>query len=138
MDPTDLIEKIETINPDLPLKDKLAAIMEIVQESASRMHTFWVTLGKTVLSSDLPSGMPTTDDPRHPHHRLSTQTTALRAAIMDTLAPHASNIVVDLDTAATFILTIGLASLIVKSAFSLDQDATVALTIRALTGKDTQ
>jgi len=130
MNPADLIERIEAIECALPLADKLGQIMEIVQESALRAHTFMVSMrGKNLMLSEQTKA-------RRPHHQFTTHSAALAGAIEGTLSCNESELLTDLSTAARYILTLGLASLIVKSSFpDSGFGDTVALTLRALTGK---
>ncbi|MCL2735698.1 MAG: TetR/AcrR family transcriptional regulator [Propionibacteriaceae bacterium] len=178
MDPADLIARIDAIDPAGTLEEKLSEVLDIVQESATRVQTFmmamrgrsfqaamklrarmgadassegrlapgatlWNSFGLKIgqagdgahgLGQDVRTDFPGTDDPHHPHHQFATHAGRLRDAIAATLAPHAAEVGVDLDVAATYILTTGLASLMARSAFpAMDTDTVAALTLRALT-----
>ena len=246
MDPSDLIEEIDAIDPALPLEQKMSEVMSIVQESAFRVRTFmaamkgqrlresaglraqmnsdtdmegrtrpgatfWNGMGlrfgrgdapvgrgharigsdrtrigsdrsrtgpdrsrtgsdRDRIGSDAPgyadtagfagtagyddsvgyddaagyadaagydgwdSDMPGSGDPFHPYPQFMAWSSALLNAIERTLQVNESEIVVDLPTASAYIMTIGLASLIMRTALApSNSDATIALTLRALT-----
>ena len=156
MDPADLVARIEAIDPALPLRDKVAAVMAVVQESGLRVRTFMAALrgrsarawregrdgtaytdrGPTYIPG--PGFGPDPGCPRESHPPFVTQAVALRDAIAGALRANETELTVDLDTAAIHIMTVGLASLIMGSAFPDHTDAAPALAYVALTTrKDT-
>ena len=167
MDLSDLIDKIDAIDSDLPLEDKISEIIDIVQESATRVRTFMLVMrGRRIQAAR------TTDETevrpgdtfwnglglknhqnrssRHsvqngsddlcehglpdPHHVFTVQAAAFMAAIERVLTVNESDFVVDLPTVATYIVSTGLTSLIVSTAFPTMGAASIKiLTLRALT-----
>jgi len=157
-DPADLIELLDAIESSLPLDQKMSEVMSIVEESASRVRTFMISMkgrslaaaatwraqatadlreGRVEPQTCVPPDLTDLGDPRPPHQVFAFQIRQLKGAVERVLAPNRSELSVDLGTAATFILTIGLASLMMRSALpAMGADTTVALALRALTGGD--
>ena len=164
MDLSDLIDKIDAIDPDLPLEDKTSEIIDIVQESATRVRTFMLAMrgrriqaARTIDETEVRPGetfwnglglkghtarkhaAQSPDDLcEHglpdPHHTFTVQAAAFMAAIERVLTVNESDFVVDLPTAATYIVSTGLTSLIVSTAFPTMGAASIKiLTLRALT-----
>ena len=157
MDLSDLIDKIDAIDPALPLEDKISEIIDVVQESATRVRTFmlamrgrriqsahgvnrerlrpgatfWNGLGLRHDSTDrdvCEHGLP------DPHHAFTEQAAAFMTAIERVLTVNTDDFIVDLPTAATYIVTTGLTSLIISTAFpTMGVEAIKTLTLRALT-----
>ena len=155
MDLGDLIDKIDAIDPARSLEDKISEILDIVQESATRVRTFMLAMrGRRIASTH------TMDDdrvrpgatfwnglrPTHPsdevcehglpdpHHAFTIQAAAFMTAIEGVLRTNEDDFVVDLRTAATYIVTTGLTSLIITTAFPTMGAASLkTLTLRALT-----
>ena len=128
LDLGDLVERVDAIGPELTLDEKIPQILAIVAESAQRGHTFLAAMkGHRWLAGG------------GSHHQFAVQAIALRTAVMRALTPNEHELYVSLDIAATHILTIGLASLIMSTAFpSLDPQATASILLRGLTRKDVQ
>ena len=151
MDLSDLIDKIDAIDPHLPLDDKISEIIDIVQESATRVRTFMLAMRGTRIQAARPDRAGATfwngfrsHDHRDngvcehglpdPHHAFTEQAAVFMTAIERVLTVNKSDFVVDLPTAATYIVTTGLTSLIMTTAFStMDVGSIKTLTIRALT-----
>jgi len=161
MDLADLIDKIDAIDPARPLEEKISEIIDIVQESATRVRTFMLAMrGSRIQASHSqigdhvrpgttfwnglglhgrPGHNPTENDLcEHglpdPHHKFTVQAAAFMAAIERVLTVNESDFVVDLPTVATYIVTTGLTSLIVSTAFpTMNAESIKTLTLRALT-----
>jgi len=136
MDPSDVVAKIGEIDPGLPLEAKVSVMMGIVQESGLRVRTFMMAMkGRSLRNMRMgtPMAPPTRHPHPHQHPQFTAQATALRGAIADALAVNEREIVVDLETAATHILTVGLASLILTAVFPNSVNAAPKLAYRALT-----
>jgi len=142
MDPSDLIARLDAVDRDLPLAQKMSEVMSILQESAFRARTFMMTMrgisveamararvgagstewierrvrpGTTFMHDFGPSrrldavGSPSDCD----GHPFVAQARALSEAIERLLANNQSQLAVDLPTAAAYIFTTGIASLLV-------------------------
>ena len=161
MDLTDLIDKVGAIDSARPLEEKISEIIDIVQESATRVRTFMLAMrGRRIQAEHSPiddrmrpgstfwNGLGLRGRPGHdrsddnlcehglpdPHHVFTEQAEAFMAAIERVLTVNESDFVVDLPTAATYIVTTGLTSLIVSTAFPTMGAASLkTLTLRALT-----
>ena len=161
MDLTDLIDKINAINPSRPLEDKISEIIDIVQESATRVRTFMLAMrgrriqaarsdttnervrpGATFLNGlgiTNHANQPSQEDAcehgfPHSHRTFTVQAASFMAAIEKVLATNEDDFVVDLATAATYIVSTGLTSLIVSTAFpTMGAESIKTLTLRALT-----
>jgi len=161
MDLTDLIDKIDVIDPALPVEDKISEIIDVVQESATRVRTFMLAMrGRRIQAAHSDTNtervrpgatflnglglrnrvdQPSTDDVcEHglpdPHRTFTVQAASFMAAIEKVLAANEDDFIVDLPTAATYIVSTGLTSLIVSTAFPTMGAASIkTLTLRALT-----
>jgi len=139
MDVHDLVGDIENIDPATPLPDKIAQIFMIVEQSASRIHTFMAAMAGR--SHRKPahgfSGKFTPPKQGDPRQRFSAQTGAIKATIEHTLTHNTAELTVNPDTAATHVLTVALASVMTDMVIDpMDPTTTVALVVRALTGKE--
>ena len=139
MDVRDLVGDIQNINPATPLPDKIAQIFHIVEQSASRIHTFMAAMAGR--SHRKPphgfSGKFTPPKQGHPHQRFSAQTGVIRTAIEQTLTYNTHELTVSPDTAAAHVLTVALASVMTDTVIDpVDSQTTVTLVVRALTGKE--
>jgi AcrR family transcriptional regulator len=190
MDTSDLVSRIDSLDADLALAGKLSAVMAIVQESATRVHTLMLAMrahrlqaikaaaetgqsapprwpgghgsdqvegrvraGAPRDTGDTPPGVPPTaacpgapvpallTDGHGPHHwpghqQMAAQAQALQAAIERALAPNQADLVVDLPTAATYLVATALASLFAAMTLPPSSaESFVTLTLRALTDR---
>ncbi|MDR0284152.1 MAG: TetR/AcrR family transcriptional regulator [Propionibacteriaceae bacterium] len=153
LNPADLIAEIDAIDPTLPLADKVRRVMDTVEEAASRFQTLMATVkGRGPRAAgERPPWPPSPGaflDRPHPdspiartfHDRVlrhvAGQAAQLREAIERLLAPNAPELAVDVRTAATHVLTVGVASLIMRPAFpDTNPDFVRTLAVRAIVNR---
>jgi len=154
MDPSDFVDKVRAIDPALSLADTIGTIIGIVQESAARIRFFMLAMrqrnmrarGRDRVNPLGPFGFGhgTSPDqeqyepsPGGPHHLFAAQAAEFRTAVEEALEPHASELVTDIRTAATYIITTGMASFVVSTTdFFAGAGTFVDLTLRAITRKE--
>ena len=164
MDASDLVAQIEEISPESPLSDKIAAIAAIVQQSATRIGLVMTTLRPwglaamrqqvrerhrwltTERNGDIKPGQGRTPDqgwtpvPGHPANHfpppLAAHAQAFHSAIVQTLAPNRADLAVDPETAATHLLTVCIASVMMATAFPATTPALVVPLIQRALSKN--
>ena len=160
VDPSDAITQLGAIDPNLPLPDKIAFVIGVVQESALRIHSIMMSvhgrlrnhimphMGRHLrqtadglvhrleIPDDQPGETPTNREDFHP---FIDSYQALGDAIEKVLADHQSELSVNTPTAASYILTTGILHLIANAVPNpIDPVDFVALTVRALIRKETE